>query len=335
MGEAELRRGSAWRFVREVVRAQSGGVLGAVTSGLFWQAGAVAAPLVVKYAIDNGVVTKDRHALTIWLVVLLCVGLVEVVAGGFRHIYAIRNRAHSDARVRDALFAHALRLDATYHDRVGPGELLSRASSDSQHIARMMDAIGHTIGYALTVVAVATVMLVLDPQLALVVLIPVPFVTAGAWLYSRRYDVGTRRLQESWAQASTLVEETISGVRVVKGLGAGDALSSRFRKRSSEIMGRALDLARVDALFIPVLEMLPLIGIGAVLWLGGRSVISGELSEGSFVAFNAYVVMLVWPLRVLGQRVTTLQKALAASGRITEVLEAEPRLREPRHAQEL
>ena len=321
--------------MREVVRSQSGGVAGAVTSGLFWQAGAVAAPLVVKYAIDNGVVTKDHHALTVWLLVLLGVGLLEVVAGGLRHIYAIRNRSQSDARVRDALFAHALRLDATYHDRVGPGELLSRASSDSQHIARMMDAIGHTIGYVLTVVAVAIVMLVLDWKLALVILIPLPFVSVGAWLYSRRYDRGTRRLQESWGAASTLVEETVSGIRVVKGLGAGDALSARFGRRSDEIFRRAMDLARLDAIFIPVLEMLPLLGIAAVLWLGGRSVIAGDLSVGSFVAFNAYVVMLVWPLRVLGQRVTTVQKALAASGRILEVLEAEPRLREPRHPAEL
>ena len=335
MGEAKVRRGAAWRFVREVVRSQSGGVAGAVTSGLFWQAGAVAAPLVVKYAIDNGVVTKDHHALTVWLLVLLGVGLLEVVAGGLRHIYAIRNRSQSDARVRDALFAHALRLDATYHDRVGPGELLSRASSDSQHIARMMDAIGHTIGYVLTVVAVAIVMLVLDWRLALVILIPLPFVSVGAWLYSRRYDRGTRRLQESWGAASTLVEETVSGIRVVKGLGAGDALSARFGRRSDEIFRRAMDLARLDAIFIPVLEMLPLLGIAAVLWLGGRSVIAGDLSVGSFVAFNAYVVMLVWPLRVLGQRVTTVQKALAASGRILEVLEAEPRLREPRHPAEL
>jgi ATP-binding cassette, subfamily B, bacterial len=198
-----------------------------------------------------------------------------------------------------------------------------------------MDAIGHTIGYVLTVVAVAIVMLFLDPTLALIVLIPVPLVSLGAWLYSRRYDAGTRELQESWAEASTLVEETVSGIRVVKGLGAGDALEGRFRRRSAEILDRALHLARLDAIFIPVLEMLPLLGIATVLWFGGRRVISGELSVGSFVAFNAYVVMLVWPLRVLGQRVTTLQKALGASGRITEVLEAEPRLLEPRHAEEL
>ena len=335
MGDEQARRGAAWRFVHAVVGSQAYGVSGAIASGLLWQAGAVAAPLVVKYAIDHGIVGEDHRTLVIWLLVLLAVGMLEVVGGAFRHLYAIRNRSYSDARVRDAIFAHSLRLDASYHDRVGPGELLSRASSDSTHVARMMDAIGHTIGYVLTVVAVAIVMFFLDAQLALIVLIPVPLVSLGAWLYSRRYDAGTRELQESWAQASTLVEETVSGIRVVKGLGAGAALESRFRRRSDEIMDRALHLARLDAVFIPFLEMLPLLGIATVLWFGGRSVISGSLSVGSFVAFNAYVVMLVWPLRVLGQRVTTLQKALGASGRITEVLEAEPRLLEPRHPQEL
>ncbi|MGB2874902.1 MAG: ABC transporter ATP-binding protein [Gaiellaceae bacterium] len=334
MGDVEVRRAAAWRFVRAIVRAQAYGVNGAVLSGLLWQSGAVSAPLVVKYAIDHGIVPRDHHTLLLWLLVLLAVGLLEVCAGAFRHLYAIRNRSHTDARVRDAIFAHALRLDAAYHDRVGPGELLSRASSDSLHVARMMDAIGHTIGYVLTVVAVAVVMLVLDAQLALVVLIPVPLISIGAWLYSRRYERCTRQLQESWAEASTLVEETVSGIRVVKGLGAGDALSTRFRGRSAEIKDRALHLARLDAMFIPVLEMLPLLGIAAVLWFGGRRV-PDKLSVGSFVAFNAYVVMLVWPLRVLGQRVTTVQKALAASGRITEVLEAEPRLLEPRRPEEL
>ncbi len=335
MGEAEVRRRAAWRFVRAVVRSEARGVTGAVVAGLLWQVGAVAAPLIVKYAIDHGVVPNDHGALVVWLLVLLGVGLLEVVAGGFRHIFAIRNRSATDARVRDAIFAHALRLDPAYHDRVGPGELMSRASSDSEHVARMMDAIGHTIGYALTVVAVAVVMLVIDAKLALIVLVPLPFVSVAAWAYSRRYDARTRRLQEAWASAATLVEETVSGIRVVKGLGAGGALSASFRRRSDEIVGRALEIARLDAIFNPVLETLPLVGIAVVLWFGGRRVIAGDLSLGSFVAFNAYVVMLVWPLRILGQRVSTLQKALAASGRITEVLETEPRLREPRHPLEL
>src|SRR6476646_11745768 len=335
MGDVEERRRAAWRFVRAVVRSQAGGVVGAVLSGLLWQTGAIAAPLIVKYAIDHGVVPRDKHALSVWLLALLGVGLLEVVAGGMRHIYAIRNRSATDARVRDAIFAHALRLDASYHDRVGPGELMSRASSDSEQVARMMDSIGHTIGYVLTVFAVAIVLLVIDWQLAIIVLIPLPLISIAGWAYSRRYHARTERLQERWGEAATLVEETVSGIRVVKGLGAGGPLAAEFRRRSRSIVDRALDIARLDSVFMPTLEFLPMLGLLAVLWLGGRSVISGDLSLGSFVAFNAYVAMLVWPLRVLGQRVTTLQKAVGASARISEVLNAEPQLREPRHPAKL
>src|ERR1051325_6540239 len=179
MGVHDAQRRAAWRFVRAVVRSQTAGVVGAALSALLWQVGAVAAPLMVGNAIDHGVLTRDRHTLLIWLAALLGVGLLEMTAGSVRHIYAIRNRARSDARVRDAIFAHALRLDATYHDRVGPGELMSRASSDSEHVARMMDSIGHTIGYVLTVVAVAVILLILDWKLALIVLIPPPLISVA------------------------------------------------------------------------------------------------------------------------------------------------------------
>jgi ATP-binding cassette subfamily B protein len=335
MGEHDVRRRAAWGFVRAVIRSQASGVVGAALSGLLWQAGAVSAPLMVKYALDHGVLTKDRHSLLVWLGALLGVGLLEMTAGAVRHLYAIRNRARSDARVRDAIFAHALRLDASYHDRVGPGELMSRASSDSEHVARMMDSIGHTIGYVLTVLAVAIVLLVLDWRLTLIVLIPLPLISIAAWAYSLRYHARTERLQERWGEAATLVEETVSGIRVVKGLGAGGPLAAEFRTRSRSIVDRALDIARLDAVFMPTLEFLPLLGLLAVLWIGGRRVILGDLSLGSFVAFNAYVAMLVWPLRVLGQRVTTLQKAVGASARISEVLDAEPQLRDPRHPERL
>ena len=335
MGDYDARQRAAWRFVLTIIRSQASGVVGAALSGLLWQVGAVAAPLMVKYAIDHGVLENDQRTLLIWLGALLAVGLLEMTAGAIRHVYAIRNRARSDARVRDAIFAHALRLDPSYHDRVGPGELMSRASSDSEHIARLMDSIGHTIGYVLTVVAVAAVLLVIDWQLALVVLIPLPLVTLAGFTYSRRYHARTQVLQESWGKAATLVEETVTGIRVVKGLGAGGPLAAEFRGRSNTIVGRALDIARLDAIFLPVVEFFPMLGLLAVLWLGGRRVIDGDLSLGSFVAFNAYVAMLVWPMRVLGQRVTTLQKAVGASARISEVLDAEPQLRDPRHPEKL
>src|SRR5919204_1854086 len=151
MGSHGARRRAAWRFVRAVIRSQVSGVVGAAVAGLLWQTGAVCGVLFVKYAIDHGVLTHDRHTLLVWLGALLGVALLEMTAGAVRHLYAIRNRSRTDARVRDAIFAHALRLDPSYHDRVRPGELMSRAASDAEHVARMMDAIGHTIGYVLTV----------------------------------------------------------------------------------------------------------------------------------------------------------------------------------------
>src|SRR4051794_14949858 len=160
-------------------------------------------------------------------------------------------------------------------------------------------------------------MLILDAKLALVVLIPVPFVSLAAWLYSRKYERGTRLLQESWAETSTLVEEAVSGIRVVKGLGAGTALSGRFRRQSDEVIDRALDLARLDAVFYPILEMLPLLGIAAVLWVGGGSGIDGGPTLGSVVPVNAHLGMLGWPPRGLRPRGAALQEAPAAGRRRT------------------
>src|SRR5438093_8220242 len=191
MGEHDAQRRAAWRFVRAVIRSQNAGVIGAAVSGLLWQVGAVAAPLMVKQAIDQGVLQRDHGALLVWLGFLLAVGLLEMAAGAVRHLYAVRNRARSDARVRDAIFAHALRLDASYHDRVGPGELMSRASSDSEHVARMMDAIGHTIGYVLTVFAVASVLLVLEWKLALIVLSPHSLFRFAGYAASTRHLSGS------------------------------------------------------------------------------------------------------------------------------------------------
>src|SRR5207302_5927618 len=122
--------------------------------------------------------------------------------------------------------------------------------------------------------------------------------------------------------------------RVVKGLGAGPELQRRFRAASDRIVDRALAVAHVDALFLPALEALPLVGILAVLWYGAHLTVSHELTIGGFTAFNLYVAMLVWPLRTIGQRIGTVQRAVAAAGRVGEVLEALPRVvdpPEPRH----
>jgi ATP-binding cassette subfamily B protein len=327
--EESNSRAAAWRFVGDAFRREGRYVVAAVAAGLAWQAAAIVAPLLISQAIDDGILGGDRVALVGWCAGLGVLGLIEAACWGLRHFLAIRNGMRTDAAVRDGIFEHSQRLDASYHDRVPPGELMSRATSDSLLVARLIDNSGHTFGYVLTVVGVSGILLWLDWQLALILLLPLPLLSIATWRYTGPYSERTKRLQEELGRASTLVEETISGVRVVKGLGAGRALLDRFRPLSDRIVERGLDIARLDAAFLPLLELLPLLGLIVVLWFGGTRVIDGELTLGEFVAFNAYVILLVWPLRTLGYRVGTVQRGLGAAERITDVLRERPRVVDP------
>jgi ATP-binding cassette, subfamily B, bacterial len=313
----------AWSYLGSLVAQRRNGILLALLSGLTWQGAAIVSPLLAAAAIDS-ILAHDRHRVYLWAALAVGLGLLEAIGGAFRHIFAMRNRAYALAAVRDDLLRHSLRLDARFHDRYGSGELMSRASNDAELISRLLDASGHTFGYLITVLGAGIVLLVLDAGLALLILAPLPLLSYGFWRYSRRYLDRTTALQEELGHASSLVEETVSGIRVVKGLGAGDALSARFKRTSDRVLGRALDVASVDAVFLPALELLPMLDLLLVLWVGGHRVLDGRLTLGQFVAFNAYVVMLVWPLRILGQRVSTLQNSAAASSRVVEVLNEGP-----------
>ncbi len=313
-----------WRYLGVIGRRLRWSIVGAVLSGLAWQGAAISAPLLIKHAVDSGIVHRHRGALWWSCAGLVALGAIEAVAGALRHVFAIRNRARADAEVRDAIFRRALELDAHYHDRVGAGELISRASNDAELVARAFDSIGHTIGYVLTLVGASAVLLTIDWRLALAVLAPLPLLSVGFGRYSERYAQRTKINQERLADATALVEESIAGVRVVKGLGAEEALSTRFRQRSDEVVRTALDVAAVDAVFLPALEALPLIGMLVVLWYGGHRAIDGDITIGTFAAFGFYLALLVNPLRTIGQRVGTAQRAAAAARRVVDVLRAEP-----------
>ena len=313
-----------WRYLGSISKRLRWTIAGAIVSGLAWQGAALSAPLLIRRAVDSGIVHGSHTALWWACGGLVVLGSVEAVAGGSRHYFAIRNRALADASVRDSIFRRALDLDARYHDRVGAGELISRASNDAELVARLFDSIGHTIGYILTVIGALVVLLVIDWHLALAVLAPLPLISIGFGRYSKRYAERTKINQEQLGELTSLVEETIAGIRVVKGLGAGAQLAARFRGKSNDVVQTALAVANVDAVFLPALEALPLVGILVVLWYGSHRVLAGDITVGTFALFTFYLVLLVNPLRTIGQRVSTVQRAVAAARRVVDVLDAEP-----------
>jgi ATP-binding cassette subfamily B protein len=315
---------AGWRYLWTISKRLKWTITGAVVSGLLWQAAAITSPLLIRKAVDVGIVGDDQTALWWACGGIALLGLIEAASGGTRHYFAIRNRALADARVRDSIFRRALELDAHYHDRVGAGELISRASNDAELVARMFDSIGHTIGYVLTVVGVAVVMFAIEWHLALAVLAPLPLISIGFGRYSKRYAARTKINQEKLGDLTALAEETISGIRVVKGVGAEPALAARFNRTSDDVVRTALDVAEVDGVFLPALEALPLIGMLISVWYGGHLVIDGTITVGTFALFAFYLVLLVAPLRTIGQRVSTAQRAAAAARRVADVLDAEP-----------
>src|SRR4051812_29929265 len=315
---------AGWQYLGGLARRLRWTILGAVVAGLAWEAAAIGAPLLVRYGIDSGIVRGSNRALWLACAGIAVLGLTEALGGAFRHYFAIRARAKADADVRDGIFRRALELDARYHDRVGAGELISRASNDAELIARVYDSMGHTIGYVLTIFGTSIVLFVVDWHLALAVLAPLPLISVLFGRYSRRYATRTKINQEQLGELTSLAEETISGIRVVKGLGAGPALAARFRRKSDDVVRTALDVANVDAVFLPALETLPLVGTLVVLWYGSHRVLDGEITVGTFALFSFYLALLVNPLRTIGQRVSTAQRGAAAARRVVDVLSAEP-----------
>ena len=139
----------------------------------------------------------------------------------------------------------------------------------------------------------------------------------------------TMGIQRESAELASVVEETVSGVRVVKGFGAEQTQARRLRTEADDVYRESMAAARVRAAYLPALELLPNIGLIAVLGYGGHQVLNGDLSLGSFVAFNVYIALLIWPLRMLGMIIAQAQRAAASAQRVHEVLATDPVIVDP------
>jgi ATP-binding cassette subfamily B protein len=143
------------------------------------------------------------------------------------------------------------------------------------------------------------------------------------------YPVGLS-LQQELADLSGVVEESVSGVRVVKGFGAERLQEQRLGREADDVFDRSIDQARLRANFLPLIDLLPTIGLVGILWYGGHQVLAGNLSVGTIVEANFYVLMLIWPLRMVGMLLGQLSRAAASAGRINTVLATDPEI-EDRH----
>lgn len=259
--------------------------------------------------------------------------LAAIVSGAAR--FSMRQRLNGVSRqvetdLRDDFFDHLLRLGATFYGGTRTGDLMSRATNDMQAV-RM--AIGPGVMYLVNTVATTAfalaVMLSYSSRLTFVSLVPLLLLPPVFLFFGRAIHRRFERIQDHFGVLSTMVQENLSGARIIRAYNQESAQEGEFAELNRGYFTRNMALARLSAVFSPLLTLIAGAGTLVVLWVGGLEVIAGRMSPGDFVAFFFYLGLLSWPMMALGWVVNLFQRGTASMGRIARILDTEPAVTEP------
>ncbi|WP_121828721.1 ABC transporter ATP-binding protein [Streptomyces sp. S1] len=281
-------------------------------------------PLVLKWLVDGPVADRDLGGVWLGALYLLLLGITEAVLFGFRRWLVARPLAGVEARMRSDLYGRLQRLPIAFHDRWASGQLLSRGTTDLM-LVRMFLAFPLTflLVNGVTILAGYVLLLSQDWSLGLVLLTPVLPLVVVCSLFEGRYGLVARKAQDQVGDLTTVVEESVLGIRIVKGFGRHRSQARAFRELSERLRGTELVKARLLAMIWAVITVVPELAIGAALVLGTVQVAEGDLSAGTLVAFLSTALALRWPVESIGFLLAMSQEAATATERYFEVMDAE------------
>ena len=291
---------------------------------------AVAMPLIVRRGID--IVTKGLELRTLLAFCLLLLGLsaVKSLVQYWMRVILIGVSRDIEYDLRNDLFRHLVTLSGDFYSRTRTGDIMARATNDLNAVRMML---GPGLMYCLETAVMAamavTVMVSVDWVLALAALAPAPLASFAVSAFGRRIHAGFERIQALYSDLSSRVQESLAGVRILRAYAQEEADLRRFEQLNRLYVAGSLRLARTTSLFLPVLQTLIGLTFLAVLWVGGYRLLSGRLSLGSFVMFNLYMGMMVWPIIAIGWVVNLVERGAASLGRIHQLLRERPSIAEP------
>ena len=277
-------------------------------------------PNLVRIGIDRAIVERAAPLSTyVWWIIGLAVaqGVINYLA----RLYLLRTAYEIEYDLRNVVYAHLARMPFGFYDRVQSGELMSRSGSDIRAV-QMYLAFGPSIIVQCTIAGVAFVlMLSINVPLAIVAMATMPVVAVlGVSMRKAIFPVSWL-IQARLAALATVVDENIQGVRIVKAFAAEGRQLGTLAAAADRIRWAYLQDARIRSRWTPVLDNLPRLGLALVLLVGGLMVLDGHTTVGAIVAFNAYVLMLQPPFRMLGMMIMMGQRAAASARRIYEILD--------------
>ncbi|ANJ09597.1 ABC transporter ATP-binding protein [Streptomyces parvulus] len=281
-------------------------------------------PLVLKWMVDGPVADRDPGGVWLGALYLLLLGLAEALLFGLRRWMVARPLAGVEAGMRADLYRHLQRLPVAFHDRWASGQLLSRGTTDLM-LLRMFLAFPLTflLVNGVTILAGVGIMLVQDWTLGLVVLGPAIPVMLTCVVFEKKYSEAARRAQDQVGDLTTVVEESVLGIRIIKGFGRHRSQARAFHELSHTLRGTELRKARLLASIWAVIVVLPEVAIGAALVVGSVRVADGALSAGTLVAFLSTALALRWPVESIGFLLAMSQEAATATDRYFEVMDAQ------------
>lgn len=289
----------------------------------------LAVPWFVKQGLDAlAEPGTDRGMLARWALLAVGVALLGGAARyGMRQILnGVSRRVEFD--LRNDFFAHLLRLDAGFFGATPTGEIMSRATNDVQAV-RMVA--GPAYMYLANTVAVGvfalSLMVWIDPTLTALALLPMLALPPTTVYFGAVIHREFEGIQDHFGTLSTVAQENLAGVRIVKAYGQEADQTERFRKLSEGYAARNVALARSSGAFYPLLTLFSGAAMAVTLWVGGRAILRGDITVGDFVAFILYLGMLTWPLISLGWVVNLFQRGGASMGRVQSILSTRPAVR--------
>jgi ABC-type multidrug transport system fused ATPase/permease subunit len=323
-GTPDLR--SPARFLLWVARGQLGTLALGITYGVVWMGALAVVPALVGRAIDQGVEGGDQAALLRGSALVLTAGLVSAVAGILRHRTAVANWLTASYRVQQLLVRQAGRLGGSLPRRVPTGEVAAVGSHDAERIGGAMDVVARLAGALVSFVIVAVLLLRASTTLGLLVVVGVPLLSAGVGPLLRPLHRRRTRHRELVGELTTVGADTVSGLRVLRGIGGEEAFSRRYAAASQEVRAAGLAAARVQSLLDAAEVALPGVFVVAVTWLGARLAVAGQVSVGELIAFYGYAAFLVLPVRTVTEAADKFTRALVGARRAVQVLALEPEL---------
>jgi ABC-type multidrug transport system fused ATPase/permease subunit len=280
-------------------------------------------PIIFQQVIDRGIGERDLPFLAQMAVALTVVNVtISLLQFGMSYLNEfVSQRVAYD--LRNALYDHLQHLSFAYHDRSKTGELMSRVTSDVDS-ARVFTGQGvlQTVNTAVLYVAILALMFALHWQLALLSLLTMPFIAYTAITYGTRVRPMFSRMQRQWAQLTAVLQENITGVRVVKAFAREQFESTKFAEENQVYLDRNIVATRLQALVYPLMTFISALGTILILWFGGAEVMRGALTIGTLLAFNSYLQRLAQPTRQLGVIISWVSRAVASGDRLFEILDA-------------